>query len=94
MWNIKLDSDNQPILPKQVKCIENIIANVDPKYSWMGKFEFLVIGEVYDVLPYPYKLSKSETKNVLGKNGMLFMNLNGGKVYINKNYFEPYDIHC
>jgi hypothetical protein len=91
MWDLKLDNDGQPIMPKQVRCIENIVGNVDKKFAWLGKHNFLVIGETYDVLPYPHKLSKSEAKSVLGKNGLLFMKFKGQKMkmYINKNYFEP-----
>lgn len=29
MWDLKLDNDGQPIMPKQVRCIENIVGNVD-----------------------------------------------------------------
>ena len=90
MWNLKLDNDGQPIMPKKVICIENIIGNVDKRFASLGKFDFLVVGETYDVLPYPYKLSISEANAVIGENGLLFMEFKGQpRCYINKNYFEP-----
>jgi hypothetical protein len=88
-WNIKLDENGQPIMPKKVRCIENIIGNVDKDFAHMGKFKFLIIGKIYDVLPYPHKLSKAEVKDVIGKNGLLFMKTGSMNSYINKNYFEP-----
>lgn len=90
MWDLKLNSDGQPIIPKKVRCVENIIGKVDKKFAYLGKYDFLVIGESYDVLPYPHKLSRYEAMDVLGKNGLLFMKFEGQKeMYINKNYFEP-----
>ena len=90
MWNLKLDNNGQPIMPKKVRCIENVVGNVDKKFAWLGKYDFLVIGEIYDVLPYPHKLSGSEASSVIGDNGLLFMKFDGQLAgYINKNYFEP-----
>ena len=91
-WESQLDSKGQPILPKQVVCITNKFKDIDPKLEHLGEIVFEV-GEVYDVLPYPYNLNSFEAKAASKKSGLLFMkdprSKNGMNFYISKRYFEP-----
>ena len=100
-WESDIDSNGQPILPKQVICVTNKFSDVETDPFWVNQTTGFVVGEVYDVLPYPYDLSPSEVTAAKSKSGLLFMtdpkpqiqrmiDLGTPKMnfYINKKYFK------
>ena len=88
LWDIKLGPDGQPIMPKQVICVTNLISDIEPKYAHLGVLDYTV-GQVYDVIPYPHKLNDGEIKSLLGPNGLLFVKYGNFPAYVNKRYFKP-----
>ena len=92
-WESDIDSNGQPILPKQVICVTNNFSDVESDPFWVGKKTDFEVGKVYDVLPYPYDLSPSEVTAAKSKSGLLFMAPTNPKYkmnsYISKKYFIP-----
>ena len=101
-WESQLDSNGQPILPKQVICVTNKFSDIESDPYWVDQETGFIVGELYDILPYPYKLPPHEVKAAKANSGLLFMTdpkpqiqrmIDKGvpkmNFYISKKYFLP-----